>query len=78
MLKCSEVVEQASDFVDENLPWYSSLRIKMHLLMCVHCRRFLRHFSATIDLAEPAGRRQATATEIERVMKHIDDIDSDI
>ncbi|MDX5298602.1 MAG: zf-HC2 domain-containing protein [Gammaproteobacteria bacterium] len=45
MLKCRELVEQASDYVDDRLDKPQRWAIRLHLLMCAHCRRFMHQFS---------------------------------
>jgi predicted anti-sigma-YlaC factor YlaD len=50
MLKCQEVTGRASDYIDGDLNILSRFRIRLHLLTCRHCRRFMRQMQATIDL----------------------------
>lgn len=46
MLDCKDLVQKhASDYIDDNLPFRKKLTIKFHLLICVHCRRFIKQFS---------------------------------
>jgi anti-sigma factor ChrR (cupin superfamily) len=43
MLSCHDLAHQhASDYIDGQLGWRNRLRVRLHLLMCVHCRRFIR------------------------------------
>ena len=37
---CSEITRMASASMDEDLPLSTRLRFKLHLAMCVLCRRF--------------------------------------
>ena len=45
MLSCKQVATVASDYLDNNTPlkW----QIRLHLLMCANCRRFVRHLKIT-------------------------------
>ncbi len=45
MLSCKQVATVASDYLDKNTPlkW----QIRLHLLMCANCRRFVRHLKIT-------------------------------
>jgi hypothetical protein len=50
MLSCKQVAAVASDYLDNNtldnntpLKW----QIRLHLLMCANCRRFVRHLKIT-------------------------------
>ncbi|MCJ8170149.1 zf-HC2 domain-containing protein [Atopomonas sediminilitoris] len=41
MLSCRELAEQASQYLDKDLSLSQQLSVRMHLLMCRHCRRFI-------------------------------------
>lgn len=45
MLSCKQVAGLASDYLDNNTPlkW----QIRLHLLMCANCRRFVKHLDIT-------------------------------
>lgn len=50
MLSCKQVATVASDYLDNNsldnntpLKW----QIRLHLMMCANCRRFIRHLKIT-------------------------------
>ena len=50
MLSCKQVATLASDYLDNNsLDNNTSLKwqIRLHLLMCANCRRFVRHLKIT-------------------------------
>ncbi len=70
MLKCREVSELASTYLDGELPWRARMAVKMHLLMCHHCRRFMRQWSGMIR-AIPFMHRQASPEEINSVLAHV-------
>ncbi len=44
---CKQVTEQASELLDEDLPILKRLRLKMHLLICASCRRYLLQMKLT-------------------------------
>ena len=44
MLTCEQVIARASAFVDGELNLRERIGIRLHLAICVHCRRFLRLF----------------------------------
>lgn len=68
MLKCSDIAKHASDKLDGELTWSQSLGYGMHLLVCGHCRYFLRHLRTTIAYAralpEPPPLEQSDAERI--------------
>jgi len=44
MLKCKDIVANATDYVDKELSWQQTMSIALHLLICGHCRRFVKYF----------------------------------
>ena len=42
MLTCKQLVEQSSDYLDAQLPLRGRISVRLHLAMCVNCRRFIR------------------------------------
>ena len=68
MLKCSEISHLASDFLDNNLDWKTYLSVKMHILICVHCRRFVRHLRTSIRMIRDLERETASVEEIKHIV----------
>jgi predicted anti-sigma-YlaC factor YlaD len=50
MLSCKDVTEHASRWHDGEGGLRFRLMLRLHLLICVHCRRYLAQFAATIRL----------------------------
>ena len=50
MLSCKQVATLASDYLDKNTSQTLNWKIRMHLLMCSHCRRFIKHLKITKQL----------------------------
>jgi hypothetical protein len=51
--------------------------IRMHVMMCAYCRRFLRHFNSTIKVASAVDVQEASETEVNDVMQYINNIGRD-
>lgn len=68
MLKCRDVARQASDFIDHQIPWYQRPAWYLHLLLCHHCRRFIRHLRKSIQLATGLQKPQASAEEVAKIV----------
>ena len=71
MLKCREVSEQMSEYIDGEVTPLQRGRLAFHLLMCGHCRRFfhqMRLVTRTIAQREQADLEldEAHATDIVR------------
>jgi len=61
MLKCREISQMASDYTDKTLTWHQSLGYSMHLLMCGHCRLFVRQLRTTVAYARCLPEPEALA-----------------
>lgn len=72
MLKCREVVDNADQLIDGTMSRRQRLAINMHLLICVHCRRYMRQLQALLR-AIPLMHGQASEAEVSRVMNYIND-----
>ncbi|WP_349572330.1 anti-sigma factor family protein [Azotobacter salinestris] len=49
MLKCREVSELGSEFIDGRLGLRSRLAVLAHLGLCPHCRRYLKQLRLTSE-----------------------------
>lgn len=50
LISCRDLAERASDYLDRDLPLRSRLQVRLHLLLCENCRRYLDQLRATVDL----------------------------
>ena len=50
MLKCKQIAERATDYLEEQQTWSQRLAWKLHLFMCVNCRRFVKQLKLTCDM----------------------------
>ena len=49
MLKCQHVEQRADALIDgEPLPFAERLALRTHLMICRHCRRYLRQLQALV------------------------------
>jgi predicted anti-sigma-YlaC factor YlaD len=55
------VTAKASAFLDSELGLRERLAIRLHLLMCVHCRRFRRQLQALVEAMSLRGQAEAEA-----------------
>ena len=61
VLSCSAVTEKTSDFIDGNVGVLSRFQMKLHLLTCKHCRRFVRQMRGTIAVLRQSGDKPPVA-----------------
>lgn len=79
MLKCQDVPAEVSLAFDDELSWRRRVALRFHVLMCQHCRRYLRQARR---LAGAWSTRGAPATEdevsaiLEACRHHGEDSDS--
>ncbi|MCF6212348.1 MAG: zf-HC2 domain-containing protein [Gammaproteobacteria bacterium] len=60
MPSCREITEQASDYLNQDLSPWQRAAFRMHLLMCVYCRRHVKHLGLTVaTLGKIAGEEKA-------------------
>lgn len=71
MLKCRELEANSSQLLDGDLPWRVRLSMRLHLLICGHCRRFLEHLRLVRDTMRGRGRDQLSDDELEQVKRRL-------
>jgi anti-sigma factor RsiW len=73
MLKCRDVLALGSAYIDGVQAPGARLALRAHLLMCGHCRRYIRSLRLTAaslsSLPLPATEAQVTAV-LERIRDH--------
>jgi predicted anti-sigma-YlaC factor YlaD len=69
MPTCRDVAERASDLLDETLPWTTRLQLRMHLLMCVRCREYVRQLALVIAALRGLPAEQPSDTEREALIE---------
>ena len=60
-MTCKEIAKLLSEQRDHGLPWYRRVMIRVHLGMCVFCRRLEKHLQLIHSLSEAAGKTGADA-----------------
>jgi hypothetical protein len=74
MLSCRDVTPLASDHLDHMLPFRQRVAIRLHRLMCVHCRRFARQLRTLVLSLSKRSRGIPVSDEfVERVLARLDD-----
>jgi len=48
MYSCKKIADKASDYTEGQLKWHERVAYRFHLLMCKHCRRFVKQFGVMI------------------------------
>ena len=61
---CKEVSRLTSQAMDENLPWTKRLGMRLHLMMCVWCRRNSEQLQLVRDLARKQSASQTKENKL--------------
>jgi len=48
MLTCQETTRLVTEYLEGNLSWKDVIRFRLHIGMCIHCRRYLRDMKVTV------------------------------
>ena len=59
MLSCRELSETATDYLEGTLSLRQRASVKMHLLMCKHCRAYIDQVAKTVALLK-SGQAEPT------------------
>ena len=73
MPSCKDITEHSSDYLDRNLSLVQRLGFRMHLFMCVNCRRYLDQFKLTIKTVGKIKQAETEANDqqVEIIMQEI-------
>ncbi len=58
MMKCQQVAEKATEFMEGSLSWHDAIRFRLHLWLCLKCRNFLRQLKFTVQVLQHLPRPQ--------------------
>lgn len=70
MLNCREVTQQADRYLEGDLSRRQRFAMRLHLMLCSHCRRYVRQMRALLE-AIPSIHQKATDREVEEIMAHL-------
>ena len=69
MVTCKQVSDSASDVLDGPTTFSQRLSLRLHLLMCKHCRRYVRQIQLVSGVARALARPpEPSEQEIEELI----------
>lgn len=71
LLSCQQVAQVASDYLDNQTDGKLNVKIRLHLMMCANCRRFVKHLGLTKTLAPQVVRAHHTPVDAEAILRRI-------
>jgi predicted anti-sigma-YlaC factor YlaD len=72
MFSCKDVTEHASRHLDGECGVLQRLKIRLHLLICVHCRRYLAQLRVTAGLMRQLTRESPATDAIDGIIAALD------
>lgn len=73
MLSCKDIAEHAGDIHDRQLPWAKRLAVRVHLMMCIACRQFMRHYAVAAKLGARQLEKRYRKANPDAALKQLDD-----
>lgn len=70
MLSCKQVATLASQYLDKETNTSLTWKIRLHLMMCANCRRFIRHLKITQTVCKEAPISDPT-TDTEKIWQEL-------
>jgi len=76
MLTCKDITTDAHALLDGELSLWRRVHIRIHLMICQHCRRFVRQLGLTVDTlsnldALDEKKFEPTESEIDTVVERL-------
>lgn len=62
MLRCNEVTRLCASEDIRDAPWRTRVAVRIHLMMCRHCRRYVRELARIGEAVRALGRDEAEET----------------
>ncbi len=70
MMKCREVAERVTDYLEGGLAGGDRFRFRLHIAMCRHCRRYLRQMKALVGALALLPDETIAEDAYERIVRH--------
>jgi len=79
MLSCKDITENANSYLDKELPFFTRMKVNLHLMMCVHCKRYVEQLNATIRTLGNLKRADETVSEevVDNVVNNLKQVNRD-
>ncbi|MGM0772921.1 MAG: zf-HC2 domain-containing protein [Pseudomonadota bacterium] len=71
MLMCRDLARIASDYIDGELGPMDTVSVKMHLMMCGHCRTFIGNLRSSVDLMQSHSSQQIDEELVRRIDERV-------
>jgi predicted anti-sigma-YlaC factor YlaD len=69
MLSCRQLTEQSTDYLERHLGFWGRSRVRVHLFVCLHCRRYLKQIEQTVGMLKELPRERPSPSLTEAVLE---------
>lgn len=77
MLNCKQFVEQSLQIIEnEKLSFWQHINNRLHLFLCVHCRKYLKQAQITATVAKNIESEPLPDQLIEKCVRDMKQLDS--
>jgi len=71
MLRCKEITELATDYLEGDLAWHERLGVRLHLWMCANCRRYVDQMRKVVAMLRLLPAEAAPAELFDALLPHL-------
>lgn len=72
MLTCKNVCENSTELIERKSGLWARFMFRVHLMMCKHCRRFVRQLEATMGVTRRVDQAdEPSDEEIDRIVERL-------
>ena len=72
MLSCKNIAEHAGDIHDRQLPLSRRVAVRLHLMLCNACRRFLKQYALAAEASAKQMQGRQHEAEPEAILRAIE------
>ena len=75
MLSCKDITEKASEYLDQELPFFTRLKVKIHLRMCQNCDRYVKQLQITIRALGKMNKPETvTDAKVDSILNNLKEV----
>lgn len=71
MINCKEVSDQASNYIDGNMPLMKRLSMMLHIFICTRCRIYLDQLRSTAAAIAAVKPKEKTALDTQDLVNNL-------
>ena len=71
MINCKQVSEDASNYINGDLPLMKRLSIKLHVFICIRCRRYIEQIRSTAAMVATVRPKENLTENPQAIAKNL-------